>query len=234
MASDLLFGKVPPLPLLPEYGYAHASLCLLDAIYSINPRYESVNTKESKGIIWNYCRFFGLDPYEISPTGEDTLSNLRGRLTTTGPEPFAANVLDNRSRVNIGGARRLLKCEIVAQVCDWLMRAHGVDGINTLQDWANRSDPEQVEYALKSEGIGGIGATTVKYLMMIAGNDAQIKPDRRIIAFVADIVHHPVNADEASEALQQEAERVGKTPREIDYSVWVYQRARSRRQNAKN
>lgn len=227
MESVLLFGKVPLRPLPPEYRYAHSSLCLLDAVYSINAKYQSVRRDDGEGVIGRYCRSAGLEPFESTKTGEDTLTNLRSRLTDRGPELFAKEVLRNRSRGNVGGRVTSLKSEILAQLADWLTR-QGVDGLDSLQKWSLRSHPDQVEFALKAEGIRGIGSTTLKYLMMLAGNSNQIKPDRHIKDFVSDIVHHPVGSDEATEVLKDEATRVGACPMEVDHSVWFYQRERSR------
>ena len=226
MSTTLLFGKVPLQPLPSEYCYAHSSLCLLDAIYSINAQYRSVHTDDGGGVVGRYCRYFGLDQFKSGQAGEETLSILRNRLTERGPQLFAKEVVSNQSKA--GRGEPLLKSVVVAQVADWLMRAQGVDGIESLRNWANRSDPEQVEVALKAEGIRGVGSTTIKYLMMLAGHDGQIKPDRHIRAFVAGIVHHTVGAGEATEVLLQEAKRVRRTPKEVDHSIWVYQKDRNR------
>ena len=111
-----------------------------------------------------------------------------------------------------------MKSEILAQLADWLTH-QGVDGLDSLRKWSLRSDPERVEFSLKAEGITGIGSTTLKYLMMLAGNVDQIKPDRHIKAFVSDIVSHRVGSDEATEVLKNEATRVGVSPMEVDHSV---------------
>ena len=103
MEPLLLFGKVPLRPLPPEYHYAHSSLCLIDAVYSINAKYESVRRNSSEGVIGNYCRTGKLEPFDSSKTGEDTLSSLRTRLTDIGPELFAKEVFRNQSRGNVGG-----------------------------------------------------------------------------------------------------------------------------------
>ena len=86
---------------------------------------------------------------------------------------------------------------------------------------------------MKAEGIRGVGSTTVKYLMMLAGNVNQIKPDRHIKAFVSAIVQHQVGSDEATQVLKNEATRVGVSPMEVDHSVWVYQRDSNRTRGAK-
>ena len=99
--------------------------------------------------------------------------------------------------------------------------------------WSLRSDPHQVNLALKAEGIRGIGFVTLRYLMMLGGEENQIKPDRHIINFVSDIVRHPAGSDEATVILKNEAIRVGVSPREVDHSVWVYQRDPDRTRGAK-
>lgn len=232
MKSVLLFGKVPLRPLPPEYHYAHSSLCLIDAVYSINAKYQSVRRNSGEGVIGSYCRAGELEAFDSSKTGEDTLLSLRTRLADRGPELFAKDVLKNKSRGNVGGRVTSLKSEILAQLADWLTR-QGVDGLESLQKWSLQSDPDRTAFALKAEGIWGIGSTTLKYLMMLAGDVNQIKPDRHIKAFVSDMVQHPVGSDEATRALKDEAARLGVSPMEVDHSVWVYQRDSNRTRGTK-
>jgi hypothetical protein len=65
--------------------------------------------------------------------------------------------------------------------------------------------------------------------MMLGGDENQIKPDKHIKAFRFDIFHRRVGSDEATEMLKMEAMRMDVSPREVDYSVWIYQRERTRR-----
>ena len=123
-----------------------------------------------------------------------------------------------------------LKSIIASQLADWLVR-NDTDGLDEFRSWARGIDPEDARLVLRSEGIGGVAATTIKYLAMLAGNVDQVKPDRHIRNFVACILGHRVSSEEATSVLREEAQRTGRTPIEVDHSVWLFQRAKRRRRN---
>lgn len=100
-------------PFLPnEYRYAHVSLALIDAIYSLNARYESV-----RRTVLRYADHAGLTPYRPSfgtwPP-QDQQQPLRAFLKNfdaLGVSPMAEQVFMNRQRTSPRNG--ILKAEAV-------------------------------------------------------------------------------------------------------------------------
>jgi len=71
------------------------------------------------------------------------------------------------------------------------------------------------------------------YFWMLAGSDDLIKPDRMILAFIADTLRRGVRVPEARQLLAEVSGLLRSalphlTPRLLDYEVWRYQREQGR------
>jgi hypothetical protein len=95
-----------------EFHYASVPLCILDAIFSINARYQSV-----QNVIARYCAHFGVPRtrpgLEFPPPDRQlTVSDLIAQVKKAGLERFTNEILQNRARTSIrnpqvGGIRAL-------------------------------------------------------------------------------------------------------------------------------
>jgi hypothetical protein len=71
---------------------------------------------------------------------------------------------------------------------------------------------------------------SLKYFLMLAGNDNLIKPDRQILSFLKSILNENVSIQDAQALLQQSCEILKKeypnlNLRLLDHLIWNYQRS---------
>lgn len=96
---------------------------------------------------------------------------------------------------------------------------NGLTDSESLKKWAHESD-----FRRDFEGrVKYLGIAAYKWLTMRLGVDT-VKPDVHIRNFVEPIVGHPVSDDELVRVIERVAPDVGMTPRELDASIWEYQR----------
>ncbi len=96
---------------------------------------------------------------------------------------------------------------------------NGLTDIDSLRKWAHTSD-----FRRDFEGrVKYLGIAAYKWLTMRLGVDT-VKPDVHIRNFVEPIVGHPVTDDELVRVIEKAAPEIGMTPRELDASIWEYQR----------
>lgn len=73
-------------------------------------------------------------------------------------------------------------------------------------------------------GIKGLGIITIKYLAMLAGNANLVKADRHIRRFPEKILSRRTSAVEAEDILRDVAIELRILPKQLDNSIWHYQR----------
>lgn len=96
---------------------------------------------------------------------------------------------------------------------------NGLTDHDSLKKWAHASD-----FRRDFEGrVKYLGIAAYKWLTMRLGVDT-VKPDVHIRNFVEPIVGHPVSDDELVRVIERAAPEIGMTPRELDASIWEYQR----------
>jgi len=88
-----------------------------------------------------------------------------------------------------------------------------------LRDWARRSD-----FKRDFEGkVKNLGIASYKSLVMRLGVDT-VKPDVHLHNFVERVIGHGVTDEELVRAVEETARRIGMSPRQLDASLWEYQR----------
>lgn len=111
-----------------EYHYNSLSLCVIDAVFSIGVRYESV-----RGVVGRYCDYFGLVQYRpdqsvVPPkAAQETLSGLIQHFEDLGLEHMTSEVFANRQRTSTRSG--ILKAEAVLKFASALTSR----GINTFR-----------------------------------------------------------------------------------------------------
>lgn len=85
-------------------SYASVPLCVLDAVFSLNARYQATRRVPER-----YCEHFGLPLWrpraELPPASQQhTVSGFLANIEPGGVEAFATGVLRNRQRTSTGTA----------------------------------------------------------------------------------------------------------------------------------
>lgn len=162
-----------------DYHYESMSACILDCIYSLRARYESVTIP----IIERYAKkFMGNDRHASGYTVSSLINNID---YVGGTEPFARDILLNRQV--IGGR---LKSEVCYELASKLKMLN----IETIEDFRNFKPQEYLETIIKS--VRGIGDAAVNYLFMLAGDPNRCKPDVHIHRSIKDAFGYDISNDE--------------------------------------
>lgn len=109
-----------PIEVAEEYGYASLPLCVIDSVFSIGVRYESV-----RNVIDRYCRRFGLPkqaPKGTVPPREqqESITAFLARVVPMDTDRLAAEVFGNRQRTSARNG--ILKADAVVQFAGALGR----------------------------------------------------------------------------------------------------------------
>jgi hypothetical protein len=194
-------------------GYDSVGLALIDAVWSIGVRYQSV-----ENVIARYHAerlAAGGDPDVDRP--EDVRRFVE---SCGGFEAFAVR-MGNRQRTSTRSG--ILKAEAVLREARILER----EGVAVPADLAS-ADEERLDH-LRGEWSSvpgqGSGVSWRAFSMLVGLND--VKPDRMVRRFVAGALGRPsqnaVSADEARELVMATAARLGVPPRVLDYAIWAHQ-----------
>lgn len=213
-----------PQPRQARWG--HLSLCILDATFSINAKYNST----AAPLVHRYAKWSGLSSVlfrgeelakQISPRhDEQTLSAFLESIGQRNDEDFAVEVLHNRSRTSTRGG--VLKSEASRRIAQVLVDAQ----IETLSDasalLADVGHLGKVESALA--GIRGSGTRGIRtgYLWMNAGDDQHVKPDRHVLRWLSQLLERQVGVAEARLLLAESAQHLDLTPWAVDHAIWKH------------
>lgn len=210
--------------ILPEaYYYQSLSLCVIDAIFSINAKYAAV-----ENVVARYCNRFDLTRFRADRdhlpalTEQDAVTVLCDRLSDLGAERFATEILSNRQRTSVRSG--ILKAEAVHQFSQVLVKHE----VNYFQDIPSITNSEGFETAIRRIPGQGSGIS-LQYFWMLAGSDDLVKPDRQIVRFVQRALGHPVTPPFAGDCLTQAAhllkiKHLHLSPRLLDYEAWRFER----------
>ncbi|MFI7384692.1 hypothetical protein [Streptomyces sp. NPDC049813] len=203
--------------------WAHVSLCVLDAVFSINAHYE----RHTVPTCLRYAAWAGISvPLSVSaqlPVPEEQpLQDFVQHIQSHGGAAFSAEVLHNRQRTR-ASRDAPLKVEAARQYAEILM-SHGTE---TLADanvlLADTDKLLAVEGDLARVAGHGSGAR-LAYLWMLLGDDGRIKPDRMVLRWLQAVLRRPVTTTEAIGLIAEAAARKKCTPWELDHAIWRSQR----------
>lgn len=211
-------------PLGDEYRYAHLSLCVLDAIYSIGVKYQS-----TQAVVARYAAWAGLTqnrPGDVLPSieAQQPLGALVDHVREVGPDSFAADVVCNRQRTSTRGG--ILKSDAVLRYAEVL----GDHEVRYLQDVAPRAGDQDLGRALRAVKGQASGIST-SYFFMLAGDEMLVKPDRMLERFVSRAIGREVDVGSIQPLVtaachRLQGEHPGLTPRGLDHAMWNYERER--------
>lgn len=173
-----------------EFNYASTPLCVVDSVFSIGVRYESVTN-----VIGNICRHFNLKKYRTdtttlpNETEQISVTEFRNLFKSLSFEEIAINIFKNRQRTSTRNG--ILKVEAVLCFLNVLTNFDA----EYFRDVTRLFDDKEFEGEIKRIP-GQSSGISLKYFFMLAGNDNLIKPDRMIIRFLSNVLNREVKLDE--------------------------------------
>lgn len=152
-----------------NYRYKSLPICLIDCVYSLRAKYDSVTIR----IVQRYAdMYLNGDIYSDA----DTVSNFIQHMDEIGHQAFADNVVRNHQKL----ARNIPKEEVCYKLAQYLHYLH----IENLEDFQKFESSELLEIVIKS--VKGIGDAGANYLFMLAGDDDRCKLDVHIHHCIKD------------------------------------------------
>ena len=197
-------------------GYSRSlALCVVDSIWSLGIRYETVEK-----ILDSYLKARGLNGVKDAQTCTDGPSDLLKWFTdpsgcSGSPDKFA-EIVDNRNRTS--SVNGILKAEAVVQGCN-LMASLGIDTTHAL---ILRAD--EVQRKWMSEIKGQSSGISWKYLLMLAGQSG-VKPDRMVKRFMSRMgISGALSPEDFIDALVRRIDLVDIDATAIDHQIWLLER----------
>lgn len=221
---------LPHVKLSGGYYYQSLPLAVIDAVFSIGVRYESVVNAVhcfASRAGWRIYRPHGSPYPEINE--QRTMSEFLAEFTKLAPSEHPATLFGNRSFANPASAMPIPKAELVRQVAVVLVSL----GIERFADFQSFPEPRALDEALCTLPAMSSGVI-VSYVRMLCGSEDDIKPDRHIHAFIRAASGNATllltNSEvislmkAAALALASEQGLNHLTPRKLDHAVYNLQR----------
>lgn len=210
-----------PIPDM-EY-YSCVGLCALDAVFSIQSRYNSVVSP----LIDRFCDLIGIprranDPHTLPTDGQITITELTNRLEGFTPDSLAETI-NNRQRTSSKSG--ILKADAFLRYLQVFQQF----GVDTYQD-VNRLVEENPAFEAAIRQIPGQNVA-VDYFFMLAGDTDGVKVDTHLRRFVRNAVGRDLPTDEVKELFRQAVQYYRQhgypkmTARHLDHIVWSWQKS---------
>jgi hypothetical protein len=196
-------------------GYDSVGLAMIDAIWSIGVRYQSV-----ENVIARYRaeRLAGGHDAEA-----DRPEDVRRFIEACGgPEGFALRIRNHQRTSSRNG---ILKAEAVLHEARILEH----ESVGVPADLAGASEERLDHLRGRWSGVPGqASGISWRAFCMLVGL-AEVKPDRMIRRYVASALgrsgESAVGVEEARDLVMATAAHLGVSPRALDYAIWSYQSA---------
>jgi hypothetical protein len=197
-------------------GYDSVGLAMIDAIWSIGVRYQSV-----QNVIARYRAERLADGHRADADGPREVR--RFIEASGGPEGFALRIRNHQRTSSRNG---ILKAEAVLREARLLER----EGVAVPADLAGAGEERLQDLQARWSTVPGqASGISWRAFCMLVGL-AEVKPDRMIRRYVAAAIGRAgeaaVGVEEARELVMATAAHVGVSPRALDYAIWAYQSAR--------
>ncbi len=146
------------------YDYKSLSLCIIDCVYSLRAKYDSVTVS----VVKRYADYFLNGDIENS---SETISMFLNHFDELQDFSLFADIVDNHQKL---GRNCIPKENVCYQIAKYLSYLH----IETIDDFQNFESPEFLEKILLS--VNGMGNAGVNYLFMLVGDSDRCKVDVHI------------------------------------------------------
>jgi ADP-ribosylglycohydrolase len=178
-----------------------------DCIFSAQTRYHSV----VKPML---DRWATLRP-AMSDRADLTFSEFLADVETYGEGKFEAYGSQVMTRQVLAGRRKV-------EVCCEAARFFVERGIETAADLRVREDLRALILEDFQRAVRGVGPALARYLLMLLGDEDEVKPDVHILRFWADIGLPPAAPGEMVAAFRDAARTLGATAARLDAAIWVF------------
>jgi len=198
-------------------GYSDSlALCLIDSVHSLRVRYATVEQ-----VLQRYRAVRTQSGASAETDGtEELLATFR---LVGGGEAWAVRI---GTRHTAPGTT-VLKAEALRRGAEAMHRV-GVHDIVELRS-AAIDEARHAEVRAAWLGVRGLGRVSWDYVLLLSGDDRQVKADTMVRRFVARAVgDRAVSVHRARQAVQGAAEVLGLAPRTLDHVIWRYESALAR------
>jgi hypothetical protein len=209
------------------HRWAHASLCVLDAVFSINAHYE----RHTVPTCHRYAAWAGISvtlsgSAQLPVRDEQPLQGFVTHIQTHGEAVFSSEILQNRQRTR-ANRDAPLKVKAARQYAEILI-SHDITTLAEANaSLADLNKLKAIECDLAGVAGHGSGAR-LAYLWMLFGDDSRIKPDRMVLRWLHAVLRRVVSTPEAVRLITEAAVHLGCTPWELDHAIWEDHRKGSR------
>lgn len=198
-----------------EYDYGHLPLCVIDSVFSIGVKYESVQNTVNR-----FCDYFKID--KLSRQNELTISQsllLMNQMTT---QELAEKVFKNKQRTS--ATNGILKSEAVILFLE-VLKKYEVELLSDINKVITDNLFENEIKQIKGQTSG----ISLKYFFMLAGSQDLIKPDRMIVRFLETVTGERLSMDDCQLVLTSVSNELNNlgfqmTPKLLDNLIWNHQR----------
>lgn len=204
-----------------EYYYQSLPLCVIDAVFSIGIKYQTVQR-----VVQRYCDFFKLNKVKkdknVIPDIKDQQS-ISDFIDLEKKYDFTNDVFCNKNRTSPHNG--ILKSEAVFLFAK-VLKEYNIQyfqDMNKLYSNYNDISADIMQIQGQKSGI------SLKYFLMLAGNDNLIKPDRQINAFLQKVLNMTFDSNMAQIIMSETCNILKKdypnmNLRLLDHLIWNYQR----------
>ena len=204
-------------PLASEYDYKNVPFCVIDSVFSIGVKYESV-----QNVIKKAQRFLQEEGHFDNQFNQLTTSSYLEIIKGYSYDELAGKIY-NRQRTSTSNG--ILKAEAVSHFLE-VLKKYNVERIEDIPGVYNNPEFENEIIRIKGQGTG----LTLKYFYMLSGYNDLIKPDRMIIRFLKNITGRELSFDEVAKILLAAAKEISDiknkviAARHLDNIIWKYER----------
>ncbi|PQA60222.1 hypothetical protein [Siphonobacter curvatus] len=207
----------------PEYYYAHLPLCVVDSVFSMGVKYESVrNVVRRMEPLVGHTLFRDYGSLPTDPAQQISVAVFLEKIEHESPEKLALEIYQNKQRTSTQNG--ILKAEAVSRFLR-VLNDFDVQYFQDVPRLITNADFEQQIKRIPGQASG----ICLSYFFMLAGNDQLIKPDRMVLAFLEAITAKTVILQEAQLILEEVSSQLvlkgyEMNPRLLDNLIWNYQR----------
>jgi hypothetical protein len=212
-----------------NYYYSSVAFCALDAIFSINARYSTV-----ENVVKRFTDYFELVPfpdrnYSIpDETIQYSVNDILSVVHNWNADTLAQDILMNKQRTSTRNG--ILKAQAWIGFLK-ILKTFQIEKYQQVQEvFSDKVRLEQLEKHIK--GITGQSSgISFKYFLMLGGITSLFKPDRMVVRFVEEALGRKINLTELEQMLSdvlQELnvqQRKSLTMRHLDLLIWNYQKS---------
>jgi len=204
--------------LITPRGYSHLGIAILDAVFSLRSRYDSVVVPTLK----RYCAVTGLDWSDLDAVQPE--HGAQALIDFLGPKSTAERCGILTKHVAPGTNKRK------ADLCVEIAQVFVDNGVDTHASLAVvlKESPD-LEWKIRS--LAGVGPAAWRYLLNLSKVE-KVKPDTMIVRWVSEVLGETVGQKEAARLIEVAAAEIqgqGADPsvRTLDHLVWRKQSKRS-------